>query len=70
LAVAEQPKRQMGRVMMVLLHLLLALTQLEAEAVVLYPITGVLVALVVEEVQTLAVRCIQLELVMLVVIPL
>jgi hypothetical protein len=50
-------------------HLLLALTQLEAEAAVLYQITGVLVALAAEEVQTLAVRFSRPALVMQVVIP-
>jgi hypothetical protein len=70
LALAEQQKHQMGRVMTAAPHLLLALIQLEAEAAVLYQITGVLEARVAEEVQTLAVRYTRPALVMQVVIPL
>jgi len=69
LAVAEQQNHRQGWEMTVALHPLLASTQLEAEAAVLYQITGVLEARVAEEVQTLAVRCTRPVLVMQVVIP-
>jgi hypothetical protein len=68
LVLAEQQKHHQGRVMTAAPHLLLALTQLAAVAAVLYQITGVLVALVVVAVQTLAVRCTLLALAMRVVI--